>query len=154
MAKTNKHKAQGAPKKPVKESWWTPERVKAVISICVVLIIVAIGIGVYRYIDNKQDSVVGTWKTEFVSADTQEEMSIVFTFNADKTCSFVRNRSGEQEAEMSGQYSVDEDSRYLSLMLGDDYSNFSMYKYTCKKGTLTMVNVDNASETVYEKVTE
>ena len=82
MAKTNKHKAQGAPKKPVKESWWTPERVKAVISICVVLIIVAIGIGVYRYIDNKQDSVVGTWKTEFISGDTQEEMSIVFTFNA------------------------------------------------------------------------
>lgn len=154
MAKNNKHKAHGAPKKPVKEIWWTPERIKAAVAVCVVLVIAAIGIGIYKYVDGKQDSVVGQWEYDYISSDTEEEMRLVFTFNADKTCGFVRWRSGEQEAEMSGQYSIDESLDYLTMLLGDDLSDISYYTYTCKKNVLTMTNVDNGFTYTCNKITE
>lgn len=159
MAKTNKHKATGAPKKVAKESWWTPQRVKVVIAICVFAIIAVISVASYRYVSNKQDSVVGTWRYDYQSGDTGENMSITFTFEEPtssglKVCNFVRTREGEEEAQMSGQYSVDEESHYLTTMLGDDLSTIEMYSYTCKKGKLTLNNVNNGQQYDYVKVTE
>lgn len=159
MAKSNKHKATGAPKKVVKESWWTPQRVKVVIAICVFAIIAAIGIASYNYVSHKQDSVVGSWHYDYQSGDTGENMSILFTFEEPaasglKACSFVRTREGVEEAQMSGQYSLDEDNNYLTTMLGDDLSTVAIYSYTCKNGRLTLNNVDNGQKYEYVKVTE
>ena len=141
MAKTsNKHKAQGRPAKAVKESWWTPQRIKIAIGACVVAILAIIGVAIYHYVDGLQDSVVGQWSNQYESSDTGEAMEVLFTFNADDTCSFVRYREGVEEASMEGVYDIDDTYDIITLMLGEDGSTISQYYYDCDGDALELKN--------------
>ena len=149
---SNKHKAQG--KKPIvkKESWWTPQRVKAAIAAGVALILILVGMGIYNYVSGLQDSVVGSWSNAYADSDTGDAMEVVFTFNADDSCQFVRYRNDEEEARMSGVYDIDDHYDIISLMLGSDYSTVLQYYYDCDGDDLVMQNFTTNVIDNYTKV--
>lgn len=151
---SNKHKAQG--KKPVvkKESWWTPQRVKAAVAAGVVVVLVLIGMGIYNYVDGLQDSIIGKWSHQYVDETTGDEMEVVLSFNDDTNCGFVRTRNGVEEANMNGAYDIDETYDVVSLMLGSDYSTILQYYYDCEGDALEMKNFNTGVIDNYTKVTE
>lgn len=151
---TNKHKAQG--KKPVvkKESWWTPQRVKIAIAAVVALIFVLIGVKIYGYVDGLQDSIVGKWSREYEAMDNGDPMEVVFTFNEDKSCGFIRTRNGVEEARMTGQYDIDENYDVITLMLGSGSSTVLQYYYDCDGDALDMAHFTTGDVESYVKVTE
>lgn len=153
MAKSsNKHKSQGRPAKVVKESWWTPQRVKAAIAVAVLAAVVIIGVCVYNYVSGLQDSVVGSWSNQFESSSTGETVEVVFTFNEDTTCGFVRYREGVEEASMDGVYSIDDNYDIITVMLGEDYSTVMQYYYDCDGDDLEFKNFSTGEVDNYVKV--
>lgn len=151
---SNKHKAQG--KKPVvkKESWWTPQRIKIAIAAAVVVILALIGLKIYDYVEGLQDSIVGKWSHQFEASDNGDAMEVVFTFNEDETCNFVRTRSGEQEATMEGKYAIDDNYDVITLMLGSDYSTIMQYYYKCEDTELAMQDFTTYEISNYTKIVE
>lgn len=151
---SNKHKAQG--KKPVvkKESWWTPQRIKIAIAAAVVVILALIGLKIYDYVEGLQDSIVGKWSYQFEASDNGDAMEVVFTFNEDETCNFVRTRSGEQEATMEGKYAIDDNYDVITLMLGSDYSTIMQYYYKCEDTELAMQDFTTYEISNYTKIVE
>ena len=151
---SNKHKAQG--KKPVvkKESWWTPQRIKIAIAAAVVVILALIGLKIYDYVEGLQDSIVGKWSYQFEASDNGDAMEVVFTFNEDETCNFVRTRSGEQEATMEGKYAIDDNYDVITLMLGSDYSTIMQYYYRCEDTELDMQDFTTYEISNYTKIVE
>lgn len=152
---TNKHKAQG--KKPAsvkKESWWTPQRVKYAIAAAVAVILIVIAVACFNYINGMQDSVVGTWSNKYEASDTGEAMEVLFTFNEDMTCSFVRTREGVEEATMSGSYDTDDNYDMITLMLGENMESVLQYYYDCDGDSLEMKNFTTGIIDSYVKVTE
>lgn len=149
---TNKHKAQG--KKPVvkKESWWTPNRIKAAVAICVVVVLILIGRGIYNYVDGLQDSVIGSWSNKYEASDTGDAMEVVFTFNEDKSCQFTRTRNGEEEATMAGEYDIDDNYDVISMLMGSDSSTILQYYYDCDGDALEMKNFTTGAVDNYTKV--
>ena len=151
---SNKHKAQG--KKPVvkQESWWTLEHIKYVCIAAVVVVLIALAVGIFNYVSGLQDSVVGTWSNKYEDPANGEAMEVLFTFNDDMTCSFIRNREGEPEANMSGSYSIDDNYDVISLMLGVNYDTVLQYYYECDGDELVMINFTTGTEDLYVKVAE
>lgn len=155
MAKTsNKHKAQGKKPVVVKESWWTPQRVKYAIAAAVALVIIVIGVCIFNYVSGLQDSVVGTWSNKYSASDTGEDMEVLFTFNEDETCKFVRTRAGVEEATMEGTYDVGDNYDVITLMLGEDGNTVLQYLYDCDDDQLTMKNFNTGVQDIYTKVAE
>ena len=95
---------------------------------------------------------VGVWSNQYEASDTGEAMEVVFTFNEDTTCSFVRYREGVEEASMEGVYDIDDTYDIISLMLGEDYSTILQYYYDCDGDDLEMKNFSSGLVDNYVKV--
>jgi hypothetical protein len=153
MAKvSNKHKAQGKKPVVVKESWWTPQRVKMAVAAVVAAAVIILAVACFNYVSGLQDSVVGTWSHEYTDSMTEEAMEVELVFNKDMTCSFTRSREGEVEANMSGSYSIDDKYDVISLMLGADMSTVLQYYYDCDGDALEMKNFTSGQIDNYVKV--
>lgn len=153
MAKvSNKHKAQGKKPVVVKESWWTPQRVKLAIVAIVAAVVIILTVACVKYVSGLQDSVVGTWSHEYADSTTEEAMEVELVFNKDMTCSFTRSREGEIEANMSGSYSIDDTYDVISMMLGADMSTVLQYYYDCDGDALEMKNFTSGHIDNYVKV--
>lgn len=152
---SNKHKAQGKKAASVKkESWWTPQRVKYAIAACVAAAIIIIAVCCFNYVNGMQDSVVGTWSSQYADSTSGEMMEVLFTFNDDKTCGFTRTREGVEEANMTGIYDIDDNYDVITVMLGEDYSTVMQYYYDCDGDDLEMKNFTTGYVDNYTKVTE
>lgn len=152
---TNKHKTQGKKAAPVKkESWWTPQRVKYAIAAAVAVIIIVIAVACFNYINGMQDSVVGTWSNKYEDSVSGEAMEVLFTFNDDKTCSFIRTREGVEEAAMAGSYDTDDNYDMITLMLGENMDTVLQYYYECEDDSLEMKHFTTGNIESYTKVSE